>query len=80
MSQGHSGTIRRIEGVKNAKQYTVPVEAARLAHWRKTAATNKDRLRELLHRELRHTGLIDEESSYSAELLALVRVEGEERQ
>ena len=28
VSQGHSDAIRRIEGVKNAKQYTVPVEAA----------------------------------------------------
>ena len=28
VSQGHSDAIRRIPGVKNAKQYTVPVEAA----------------------------------------------------
>ena len=28
VSQGHSDAIRRIEGVTNAKQYTVPVEAA----------------------------------------------------
>ncbi len=28
VSQGHSDAIRRIEGVKNAKQYTVPVMAA----------------------------------------------------
>lgn len=28
VSQGHSDAIRRIEGVKNAKQYTVPVPAA----------------------------------------------------
>ncbi len=28
VSQGHSDAIRRVEGVKNAKQYTVPVEAA----------------------------------------------------
>ena len=28
ISQGHSDAIRRIEGVKNAKQYTVPVESA----------------------------------------------------
>jgi len=28
VSQGHSDAVRRIEGVKNAKQYTVPVEAA----------------------------------------------------
>ena len=28
VSQGHSDAIRRIEGVKNAKQYTIPVEAA----------------------------------------------------
>ena len=28
ISQGHSDAIRRIEGVKNAKQYTIPVEAA----------------------------------------------------
>ena len=28
MSQGHSDAIRRIEGVKDAKQYTVPVKKA----------------------------------------------------
>ena len=28
VSQGHSDAIRRIEGVRNAKQYTIPVEAA----------------------------------------------------
>ena len=28
VSQGHSDAVRRIEGVKNAKQYTVPVEGA----------------------------------------------------
>ncbi len=28
VSQGHSDAIRRIEGVKNAKQYTVPIEDA----------------------------------------------------
>jgi len=28
VSQGHSDAIRRIDGVKNAKQYTVPVQAA----------------------------------------------------
>ena len=30
VSQGHSDAIRRIEGVKNAKQYTIPVEKALL--------------------------------------------------
>jgi diaminopimelate dehydrogenase len=28
VSQGHSDAIRRIAGVKNAKQYTIPVDAA----------------------------------------------------
>ena len=28
VSQGHSDAIRRIKGVKNAKQYTVPIDAA----------------------------------------------------
>ena len=28
VSQGHSDAIRRIKGVKNAKQYTIPVESA----------------------------------------------------
>ncbi len=28
VSQGHSDAVRRIEGVKNAKQYTIPVETA----------------------------------------------------
>ena len=31
VSQGHSDAIRRIEGVKNAKQYTIPVESALLS-------------------------------------------------
>ena len=28
VSQGHSDAVRRIKGVKNAKQYTIPIEAA----------------------------------------------------
>ena len=28
VSQGHSDAVRRIKGVKNAKQYTIPVESA----------------------------------------------------
>ena len=28
VSQGHSDAIRRVEGVKNAKQYTIPIEEA----------------------------------------------------
>lgn len=28
VSQGHSDAVRRIEGVKNAKQYTIPIESA----------------------------------------------------
>ena len=28
ISQGHSDAIRRIEGVKNAKQYTIPIDSA----------------------------------------------------
>ncbi|MBO4779927.1 MAG: diaminopimelate dehydrogenase, partial [Selenomonadaceae bacterium] len=28
VSQGHSDAIRRVKGVKNAKQYTVPIDAA----------------------------------------------------
>lgn len=28
VSQGHSDAVRRIEGVKNAKQYTIPVDSA----------------------------------------------------
>ena len=31
ISQGHSDAIRRVEGVKDAKQYTIPVEKALLA-------------------------------------------------
>ncbi len=31
VSQGHSDAIRRIEGVKNARQYTIPVEKALMA-------------------------------------------------
>ena len=32
VSQGHSDAIRRIKGVKNAKQYTCPVESLSLIH------------------------------------------------
>lgn len=39
VSQGHSDAIRRIDGVKDAKQYTIPVEAA-LEHVR--AGENPD--------------------------------------
>ncbi len=28
MSQGHSDAIRRVDGVKDAKQYTIPIESA----------------------------------------------------
>ena len=28
ISQGHSDAIRRVKGVKNGKQYTIPVESA----------------------------------------------------
>lgn len=31
VSQGHSDAVRRIPGVKNAKQYTIPIESALLA-------------------------------------------------
>ena len=34
VSQGHSDAIRRINGVKNAKQYTIPIEAALEKHIR----------------------------------------------
>ena len=30
VSQGHSDAIRRVEGVKDGKQYTIPVESAAL--------------------------------------------------
>lgn len=31
VSQGHSDAVRRVPGVKNAKQYTIPIESALLA-------------------------------------------------
>ena len=31
VSQGHSDAVRRVKGVKNAKQYTIPVESALVA-------------------------------------------------
>lgn len=33
VSQGHSDAVRRIEGVKDARQYTIPIEAALNAVW-----------------------------------------------
>ena len=45
-------------------------------HWKSFAITQKTRLQELLHRELSHTGIINDEMSYSAVPLAVVGLEG----
>lgn len=39
VSQGHSDAIRRIDGVKDGKQYTIPVETALEAQKRKQSGT-----------------------------------------
>lgn len=49
---------------------SVPVE-----QWQTLTAGKKDRLQELLHRELRYSGIIDDEMSYSATPLALIGIE-----
>ena len=43
VSQGHSDAIRRIEGVKNGIQYTVPIEAAvdQVRRRKRTGVDNK---------------------------------------
>lgn len=40
VSQGHSDAIRRVEGVKDGKQYTIPVEGCTEGSkkWRKSGA------------------------------------------
>ena len=44
VSQGHSDAIRRVEGVKDARQYTVPVESALQAvKWRKPELTTRQK-------------------------------------
>ena len=47
-----------------------------LVEWQSLLGRQKSRLQELLHRELDHAGLVNDETSYSAEVLALVGVEG----
>ena len=49
--------------------------SAPVEQWQTLAAGKKDRLQELLHRELRYSGIIDDEMSYSATPLALVGIE-----
>ncbi|MDD3081620.1 MAG: SNF2-related protein [Desulfobacterales bacterium] len=44
--------------------------------WKILAAKKKQRLQELLHRELSYSGIINEEMSYSAILLAVLGIEG----
>ena len=39
VSQGHSDAIRRIDGVKDGKQYTIPVEAALKSKKRRKSRT-----------------------------------------
>lgn len=34
VSQGHSDAVRRIEGVRDARQYTIPVDV----HWKRYGA------------------------------------------
>jgi len=43
--------------------------------WQQLARDNKQRLQELLHRELNYSGIINEESSYSAVPLAVIALE-----
>ena len=45
MSQGHSDAIRRIDGVKDARQYTIPVEEAvnRVRNGENPAFTTRDK-------------------------------------
>jgi superfamily II DNA or RNA helicase len=46
--------------------------------WQTLAIEKKQRLQELLHRELSYSGLIDQETSYSATLLAAYGIEKQE--
>jgi hypothetical protein len=43
--------------------------------WQSLAANKKCRLQELLHRELSYSGIINDEMSYSASLLAVLGIE-----
>ena len=63
VSQGHSDAIRRIEGVKNAKQYTIPIDAA-------LDAVRSGAMPELSTREkhLRECFVVAEESADKAKI------------
>lgn len=52
---------------------STPVE-----QWRSLASNKKGRLQELLHRELRYSGIINDEMSYSAVPLAVIGIEKQE--
>jgi hypothetical protein len=43
--------------------------------WKETVTRHKQKVQELLHRELLYSGIISEEMSYSASLLAVFGIE-----
>lgn len=58
----------RVLGIAPAT--SIPIE-----HWRRLAIEKKQRMQELLHRELSYSGIINEEMSYSALPLAIIALE-----
>lgn len=64
-----------LEQLKDRLLGIEPPKSVSLENWKMLALQNKQRLQELLHRELNYSGIINDEMSYSAELLALFGIE-----
>jgi SNF2 family DNA or RNA helicase len=52
-----------------------PVEPSTIIRWRAIAANQKQRLQELLHRELNYSGTINDEMSYSASPIGMIALD-----
>mgnify|MGYP001310880510 FL=1 len=68
VSQGHSDAIRRIEGVKDAKQYTIPIESS-------IEAVRQGKYPELTTRQkhLRECFVVEEEGADKAKIEASIK-------
>ncbi|MDR2390858.1 MAG: hypothetical protein LBE84_04155 [Planctomycetota bacterium] len=63
----------RLEKLRDELLSIMPDNAIR-AFWQSKAAGYKTGIQELLQRELRHSGIIDDETTYSAVPLALIGI------
>lgn len=64
-----------LERAENAILSLEPSTSTSLDKWRKVVAELKRRMHELLHRDLNYSGIINDETSYSAIPLAILAVE-----